>query len=163
MKNTNIQNTSKYRKKPIPRGQGEKERLEIELRRQKVFELAIKGLAKVRIADILKVSVETIWSDLKVIRDEQVKSITKQIKSFNSKQYWAEWLESINLIERELWSALVESKTDRAMIVDRMIALRKEKERALISAGVKLIKENPEDVAGETLRIIYTNSPDRSR
>lgn len=160
MENVKIQKTSKYRKKPIPRGRGEVEKLQIESRRQKVFELTIKGLTKARIAEVLKVSIETIWDDLKAVRQKQTESMKKKIQSFDIEQFWEQRLEELGMRKSEMYVALAEGKSDRAAINAQLREIDKEIERALTSAGVKLSKENPEDIAHETLKIIWPNRPD---
>ena len=78
-------------------------------------------------------------------------------------KFWAHRIESLRKRQFEAWAALIEAKKDRGKIQEVLVLLDKELERAYAMAGIKLTNTNPEDLVGETYRIIVEGIPDRKK
>lgn len=80
-------------------------KLEIEKRRLKVAELALKGCRQLEIAERLGVTQATVSLDLKHLRDEWRQGARDDIAAEVARQ-----LEKLSLLEREAWDAWERSK-----------------------------------------------------
>jgi len=135
---------------------------EIELRRQRVYELRLKKIKLEQIAEMLKVTRRTIDKDIAAIRDGQIKSIQKQISKFDSKLYWADRKESVDLAIKELWLIVSESKGDRVAALQAIPKMLDELDKCLRAAGIRTTDVDPESLVTDTLRIIH-EYPDGSK
>ncbi len=138
------------------------ERLKIQRRQQKIFELRIKGLSVSQIAEVIQASERTIFRDLDSIRSDEVKVLKNQIKNFDNTIYWLERKSEIEYMIRELWVALVEQRTDRATVAKTIIELRNELDKCLRSVGIKTITINPDENITDTIRIVHEYPDDET-
>lgn len=145
----------------VKKGRGfKKERDRIELRQSKVYEMRLKGLKIREIASALNVTGRTIKKDMVAIDDKLVEAVNRDIEKFNSKLHWKERADEVRLMIRELWPALIESKSDRSNIPKAIIELWTWYEKCMRNAGIKMTDVKPEDLITDTIRIIHENAPD---
>lgn len=127
----------------------------IEKRRQKVFEMRLKGLAIHRIAEALDVTTRTIDSDISAMKKAELDWLKKVRDNFPADEYWMERKKEIELAISELWVGLVEQKTDRASVAKQIVELRNELDKCLRAVGITTTKVDPESLVTDTIRIIH--------
>lgn len=129
-----------------------------EQRQEKVFELRIKGVTIIRIADVLGVDKRTIDKDIAAIKAGVVESVQYKIDNFNEKEYFGEVMKELSLIKNEMWAGLVEGKRDRSQIASVLTDLIEKQQQCLRSVGVKIADGGSKDHAG-VVRIIHETVP----
>ncbi len=138
----------------------------IEMRQKQVFILHLQGVSIPMIAEALKVNTRTIDRDLSAFRENKVKWLNEQIKKFNVEEYWVKRIEVMENIIKTNWSHLAESDArDRVRLSAEIRECYKEMDLLLRSAGVKTTLVDPNDIAQDTIKIIYqgTESPVQTR
>ncbi len=107
----------------------------IELRRMEVIRRRLRGQTAGTIARALSVSENTIYNDIKAIRDSNVKHIT----TFAQEDFIGDTLQTFQRLEQEAWNQVAElddGDVRKAKFLDSVRASRKEQIKLLQSSGL---------------------------
>ena len=129
-----------------------------ELRRERVFELRIKGLTCNRIAQVLGVDPRTVDRDIAAIKTGVVASVQRKIDNFDEREFFGGILKELSLIKKEMWAALLDAKGDRVRVATVLMDIMEYQQKCLRSVGIKIANGSLKNHTG-VVRIIHETVP----
>ena len=143
------------KKNPRPGRGGESDKIKIDARRQRVFEMKSKGLSNAIIAEALDVTTRTIDQDVAALREKEIEWLNKARANFDADSYWLDRKKNVEMRIKEMWVGLAEQKTDRSAISKEMRELYAELDMTLRAMGLITTKVDPEKLITDTIRIVH--------
>lgn len=152
----------KLQKVKAKRGRGtEADKIKMDLRRQRVFEMRAKGLSIAVIAEALGVTTRTVDLDVAAIRTQEISWLEKSRNKFDAESYWIDRKRRLETRLKEMWVGLSEQKTDRASIAREMREIEAELEMMLTKMGIVTTTVDPEKLITDTIRIVHEYPEDQ--
>ena len=133
----------------------------IELRRMEVIRRRLRGQTAGTIARALSVSENTIYNDIKAIRDSNLKHVT----TFAQEDFIGDTLQTFQRIEQEAWNQVAQlddGDVRKAKFLDSVRSTRKEQVKLLQSSGL-LHKEANKVEVQVTADVLNTWSDDQKQ
>lgn len=143
------------KKNPRPGRGGESDKIKIDARRQRVFEMKSKGLSSAIIAEALDVTTRTIEKDVAALRQDELDWLNKARKKFDADSYWLDRKKNVEMRIKEMWVGLSEQKTDRSAVSKEMRELYAELDMTLRAMGLITTKVDPDSLITDTIRIVH--------
>ena len=133
----------------------------IELRRMEVIRRRLRGQTAGTIARALSVSENTIYNDIKAIRESNLKHVT----TFAQEDFIGDTLQTFQRIEQEAWNQVAQlddGDVRKAKFLDSVRSTRKEQVKLLQSSGL-LHKEANKVEVQVTTDVLNTWSDDQKQ